>query len=325
MVTAGDGNAATGNNAGVPEGRPGAVGVRERVLPEGGEAAAVRDPPAEDVDVRGSAVASAILRGASLPALPPGRPAPPPPPPVRGGRRRRGCGGRARRRRRRRPRVPAPALLEGAAALRRAGSHAAASPGRGSSGAVVPAAGRRCRRRRARGRAGGGERAAAAQQRGAAAGAGAHAQAVQRHHLLRAEPRAPRGAQPCRGRVPAGPRPAGAQEARRGAAQPLRWEHHVQQLAHHRGGGALAPAPAAAGRQERRKQRHCAVCRRPRAAHHALRSAPQRRARQQEAGFPGGRRRPVAHVACWEATAGAGVRRLEPGRRGALRRRLVPC
>uniref|UniRef100_A0A804Q9B2 HSF-type DNA-binding domain-containing protein n=1 Tax=Zea mays TaxID=4577 RepID=A0A804Q9B2_MAIZE len=266
----------------IPEGRPGAVGVRERVLPQGGEAAALRDPPAQDVvGVHGVAVASALLRFASLPRLPPGRPAPPPPqpPPVRGGRRR-GCGGGGRRARRW-PRVPAPApaLEGGAPARRRAGVYAATSPGRPSGAGAAARRRGRCRRRRgARGRADGGERAASAQQRGAAAGAGAHAEAVQRHHLLRAEPRAARGAQPGRGRVPAGPRPAGgAQEARRrprvgrGAQQPLRREHHVQQLANHRG---LALAPAAAGRQERRggrEQRH--------RAHHAFRRAPERRPR----------------------------------------------
>ena len=55
----GDGDVAM-HNAGLPEGRSGAVGVRERVLPQGGEAAVQRDPPAQDVDVHGVAVASAL-------------------------------------------------------------------------------------------------------------------------------------------------------------------------------------------------------------------------------------------------------------------------
>jgi hypothetical protein len=91
-----------------------------------------------------------------------------------------------------------------------------------------------------RGHADGGERAAAAQQHGAAIGARVHAQTLQRHHLLRSEQQRPVVPSPAAVTyVRAGPRLAGAQEAGhsrhgRGRTQQLRWEHHIQQLAHHR-------------------------------------------------------------------------------------------
>uniref|UniRef100_A0A453KYY2 Uncharacterized protein n=1 Tax=Aegilops tauschii subsp. strangulata TaxID=200361 RepID=A0A453KYY2_AEGTS len=64
----------------VPEGRAGAVGVRQRVLPQGGEAAAVRDPPPEDVRVHDVVVPAALLRAPALPAVPPRRFGRSPPP-----------------------------------------------------------------------------------------------------------------------------------------------------------------------------------------------------------------------------------------------------